>query len=192
LNDLKYQFITVRLDRYWSTGLSPLEISELADLRPYVKDELLQVEQSSEIPLATLSRLTCASPEVTTGQPVTVYGVLRRQSVPASTVSNTSAQVKRYELREFATTTYTGGNGPALAITTPQNIKFIQPIDGSEPSGIDFDSNMRPIQYKPDAYSANDSYATFVQAKVKPVAVNTAAGCAVEFTSDQLKAYYSL
>lgn len=188
LEELKYQFITVRLNRYWPVGLQPLEIRELSDLPPYVREEFGALESANQPTLAALSALSCNSPEVQNGQIIPVYGVLRRQAT-APTTATTSAALKTYELREFATTTYTGGTGPVLPITTAAQLKFVEPakdqVYNTTPGGV-----IRQMDYNPSGYSANESYATFVKAQVKPTAVVNGTGCTVQFTSDEIAAYH--
>lgn len=188
LNELQYQFIDVKLQRYWPQSLQPLEIQEIKDLSPFISDELQALEMSNKYSVAQLSAVSCSSAIAQSAETVRVYGVMHRlSSVPAAF---NGQDMKAFELRPLSSLNYSSQEGPALQIITPAKLRFGGPKDTS--SKAIHESDSRAVKPYPTGYTGNETYNTFVMATLRPYAVDNGSGCFIYYTSDEITAFYGL
>lgn len=186
LYDLKYQFITVQLKRYYINDLHTLDLRNTYTIPSYVSDELKGLEKSNQWSVNDLSQLSCEQAG-SLPTPLTVYGVASKESV---TVSKTEpGETKLFSIRPFDTTL---SSPPTIQVFTPAGLK-IEMINttGIEtsmkvPSQANYDYMPPPVSYMP---AVDESSSTFVRATLRADTIDQDGKCTVVFTGDKLEAY---
>lgn len=192
LYDLKYQFITVGLQRYYPLFMNHFEPGNWQSIRGFVRQEFATLEQESDVSVAELASLGCASPQVVQPREFTVYAAARKMGVvPANPLSG---QQKAYELRVLSDTT---GSTPAIQVLMPVGAKIgsmLQNPDEEQQGVKDISRAGMPLQVMPDYQFKDSPYeqdSSFVKAKLVPVAVEDGTGCKVHFQTSDMRAFYS-
>ena len=192
--ELMYQFITVRLDRYYQGSMYPADITVRTSLSPLARDVWTELEATAPVSLETAAALTCSSAETVAGTPLEVVAVSRRST--SGMVVDTRSLLEQYPFmrgaEQLTLTRFAEPTQPlSIQVFMPLKMQYLQTVPTDTVSN---DRNLAVME-KPLSMGDTDyllSQDIFVRALVRPQAVTTGDSCRVVFVADKIQAFSSI
>lgn len=189
LFELQYQFITVSLKNYYPMALYQFDTRQWNATRSLVKQEFSALEQQSDLSVAELAGLSCASPQVVQPRELTVYAAAR--VVSTDDLNPFSNEMKTLELAALGNSSFKPSIKVLMPIDTKVKSMVQMPGNSAELMQEDFYSNGRGVSFVEQYAEVNESDYMFVKAALVPVAYETGSGCGLLFSSSDVRAFYT-